>query len=102
MSSAAPASDPGVPLSVSSKVLTVLLFRRYRKVWTTILYLGSMTLMALPFNLYHLWRSRPLVFRQFLCHLSLYLGEGCTLRHAAAQDCIQLGAPTWQSSARPL
>uniref|UniRef100_F6XIN8 Growth hormone secretagogue receptor type 1 n=1 Tax=Monodelphis domestica TaxID=13616 RepID=F6XIN8_MONDO len=72
-------------VGVSGNVVTVLLIRRYRDMRTTTnLYLGSMAvsdlliLLGLPFDLYRLWRSRPWVFGQLLCRLSLYLGEGCT------------------------
>ncbi|XP_068919700.1 motilin receptor [Petaurus breviceps papuanus] len=72
-------------VGVSGNVVTVLLIRRYRDMRTTTnLYLGSMAvsdlliLLGLPFDLYRLWRSRPWVFGQLLCRLSLYLSEGCT------------------------
>ncbi|XP_001378741.2 motilin receptor [Monodelphis domestica] len=72
-------------VGVSGNVVTVLLIRRYRDMRTTTnLYLGSMAvsdlliLLGLPLDLYRLWRSRPWVFGQLLCRLSLYLGEGCT------------------------
>ncbi|XP_074073235.1 motilin receptor [Macrotis lagotis] len=72
-------------LGVSGNVLTVLLARRARDARSTArLYLGSLALadllvlLGLPFDLYRLWRSRPWVFGQLLCRLSLYLGEGGT------------------------
>ncbi|KAM9032727.1 motilin receptor [Sarcophilus harrisii] len=81
-------------VGVGGNVVTVLLIRRSRDMRTTTnLYLGSMAvsdlliLLGLPLDLYRLWRSRPWVFGQLLCRLSLYLGEGCTyasLLHVAA------------------
>ncbi|KAI5130830.1 Motilin Receptor [Manis pentadactyla] len=72
-------------VGVSGNVVTVLLIGRYRDMRTTTnLYLGSMAgsdlliLLGLPLDLYRLWRSRPWVFGQLLCRLSLYAGEGCT------------------------
>ncbi|XP_072616651.1 motilin receptor [Vulpes vulpes] len=79
---------------VSGNLVTVLLVGRERAPRSpTSLYLGSMAvsdlliLLGLPLDLYRLWRSRPWVFGQLLCRLSLYLGEGCTyatLLHVAA------------------
>lgn len=87
-----------MPLSVSSNVVTLLLIGHYRDVWTTTnLYLGSLALMGLPFDLSRLWRSRSWVFGPLLCCLSLYLGEGCiyaTLLHKTSLS------STWQSGAR--
>ncbi|KAF0885411.1 CDAC1 protein, partial [Crocuta crocuta] len=94
-------------VGVSGNVVTVLLIRRYRDMRTTTnLYLGSMAvsdlliLLGLPFDLYRLWRSRPWVFGQLLCRLSLYLGEGCT--YATLLHMTALSVERYLAICRPL
>uniref|UniRef100_A0A8C3VQM1 Motilin receptor n=1 Tax=Catagonus wagneri TaxID=51154 RepID=A0A8C3VQM1_9CETA len=94
-------------VGVSGNVVTVLLIGRYRDMRTTTnLYLGSMAvsdlliLLGLPFDLYRLWRSRPWVFGQLLCRLSLYLGEGCT--YATLLHMTALSVERYLAICRPL
>ncbi|XP_009567048.2 motilin receptor [Cuculus canorus] len=72
-------------VGVVGNALTVLVIRGYHDTRSTSsLYLGSMAvsdlliLLGLPFDLYHLWCSRPWIFGQLPCCLSHYLSEGCT------------------------
>ncbi|KAI4581352.1 hypothetical protein R6Z07M_009846 [Ovis aries] len=94
-------------VGVSGNVVTVLLIGRYRDMRTTTnLYLGSMAvsdlliLLGLPFDLYRLWRSRPWVFGQLLCRLSLYVGEGCT--YATLLHMTALAVERYLAVCRPL
>ncbi|XP_072466634.1 motilin receptor [Notamacropus eugenii] len=94
-------------VGVSGNVMTVLLIRRSRDMRTTTnLYLGSMAvsdlliLLGLPFDLYRLWRSRPWVFGQLLCRLSLYLSEGCT--YASLLHITALSAERYLAVCYPL
>lgn len=94
-------------VGVSGNVVTVLLIGRYRDMRTTTnLYLGSMAvsdlliLLGLPFDLYRLWRSRPWVFGQLLCRLSLYVGEGCT--YASLLHMTALSVERYLAICRPL
>lgn len=94
-------------VGVSGNVVTVLLIARYRDMRTTTnLYLGSMAvsdlliLLGLPFDLYRLWRSRPWVFGQLLCRLSLYVGEGCT--YATLLHMTALSVERYLAICRPL
>ncbi|XP_004399559.1 PREDICTED: motilin receptor [Odobenus rosmarus divergens] len=94
-------------VGVSGNVVTVLLIGRYRDMRTTTnLYLGSMAvsdlliLLGLPFDLYRLWRSRPWVFGQLLCRLSLYVGEGCT--YATLLHMTALSVERYLAICRPL
>ncbi|XP_026348670.2 motilin receptor [Ursus arctos] len=94
-------------VGVSGNVVTVLLIGRYRDMRTTTnLYLGSMAvsdlliLLGLPFDLYRLWRSRPWVFGQLLCRLSLYVGEGCT--YATLLHMTALSIERYLAICRPL
>ncbi|NP_001121536.1 motilin receptor [Canis lupus baileyi] len=94
-------------VGVSGNLVTVLLIGRYRDMRTTTnLYLGSMAvsdlliLLGLPLDLYRLWRSRPWVFGQLLCRLSLYLGEGCT--YATLLHVTALSVERYLAVCRPL
>lgn len=94
-------------VGVSGNVVTVLLIGRNPDMRTTTnLYLGSMAvsdlliLLGLPFDLYRLWRSRPWVFGQLLCRLSLYVGEGCT--YATLLHMTALSVERYLAICRPL
>ncbi|CAD7680775.1 unnamed protein product [Nyctereutes procyonoides] len=94
-------------VGVSGNLVTVLLVGRYRDMRSaSSLYLGSMAvsdlliLLGLPLDLYRLWRSRPWVFGQLLCRLSLYLGEGCT--YATLLHVTALSVERYRAVCRPL
>ncbi|NXU47549.1 GHSR protein, partial [Turnix velox] len=72
-------------LGVTGNVLTVVVFRRWQEMRTTVnMYLSSMALsdtlilLGLPSDLYRLWKYKPYIFGDFLCKFFIYLSETCT------------------------
>ncbi|NXT81635.1 GHSR protein, partial [Zapornia atra] len=67
-------------LGVSGNLITIVIFRRSQEMRTTVnMYLSSMAhLLALPSDLYRLWKYKPYIFGDFLCKFFIYLSETCT------------------------
>ncbi|KAM9319874.1 motilin receptor [Gastrophryne carolinensis] len=72
-------------VGLAGNTITILIINQYKEMKTTTnFYLSSMAvsdiiiLLFLPFDLYHLWRSRPWIFGWFLCKCMGLISEGCT------------------------
>ncbi|XP_067405781.1 growth hormone secretagogue receptor type 1-like [Emydura macquarii macquarii] len=72
-------------LGITGNVITILIFKRYKEMRTTVnMYLSSMALsdilifLGLPSDLYRIWKYKPYVFGDFLCKFLFYLSETCT------------------------
>uniref|UniRef100_A0A8C8RLP6 Growth hormone secretagogue receptor type 1 n=1 Tax=Pelusios castaneus TaxID=367368 RepID=A0A8C8RLP6_9SAUR len=72
-------------LGITGNLLTILIFKRYKEMRTTVnMYLSSMALsdilifLGLPSDLYRIWKYKPYIFGDFLCKFLFYLSETCT------------------------
>ncbi|XP_040181073.1 growth hormone secretagogue receptor type 1-like [Rana temporaria] len=72
-------------LGVTGNLITILLFKRYRDMRSTVnMYLSSMAVsdilifLGLPSDLYRIWKYKPYIFGDFICKFLMYLSETCT------------------------
>uniref|UniRef100_A0A8C5MEY2 Growth hormone secretagogue receptor type 1 n=1 Tax=Leptobrachium leishanense TaxID=445787 RepID=A0A8C5MEY2_9ANUR len=72
-------------LGVTGNVITVLVFKRYKDMRSTVnMYLSSMAVsdilifLGMPSDLYRIWKYKPYFFGDFTCKFLVYLSETCT------------------------